>query len=253
MQAFWSTLWHTSTWLFYPLSEPYKVPAFVPVPVAFHQVGPVVAWHFEGPSSLQVVHFHGNSESLNQQVSFLAPWLELGFEAWAFDYRGFGESKGYATVGRSIEDGLQVLKKMEHKDTLLFCQSLGVPLCLMAAAKWLKEDKDANKRLKGFILEGGFISLREAARAVLSHVHCGALSRLLSERHMRLSDLGPLGSIPAIVVHGEEDQMIPLRLGKELYDAYPGPKMWVPSSLPVHLGHVRRDHLSNMIAWLLSN
>ena len=35
-------------------------------------------------------------------------------------------------------------------------------------------------------------------------------------------------SCPVLLIHGERDRIIPIRLGRALYDATPGPKKWLP-------------------------
>jgi pimeloyl-ACP methyl ester carboxylesterase len=52
------------------------------------------------------------------------------------------------------------------------------------------------------------------------------VSAMLSERYDSAA-AAPNITVPALLVHGERDDIVPVELGRRLFDALPGPKRWL--------------------------
>ena len=74
----------------------------------------------------------------------------------------------------------------------------------------------------GLILESGFPHLGAMAKVHYPFVFS---ERLLSGRYDALSRL-KRKKMPVLVVHGDRDGIVPLRLGRRLFEAAPEPKEW---------------------------
>lgn len=165
-----------------------------------------------------VVYFHGNGGNLSNWAAVLAEIVRHGYSVLAVDYRGYGLSSGRPSergVYRDVEATLAYAKR-RHRDAPLvyWGRSLGATMAAYAASI---EAPD------GVILEASFPSARTAVRS--SPILAG-LSLLGSYRFPTAEFMKNVRA-PVLVLHGDHDSIIPFELGREVYDALPGPKHFV--------------------------
>ena len=90
--------------------------------------------------------------------------------------------------------------------------------------------KDSDRAAPLLVLESGFTSCVDIGAAAYPWipVRLGMLDRFESEaRAKRLAAAGEAG-VPLLSLHGEEDEIAPIALGRALFDAMPSPrKRWV--------------------------
>ena len=81
----------------------------------------------------------------------------------------------------------------------------------------------ATKKCDGLILESTFTNMGAMARA---HYPLPFAERLLNHR---LNAVGQISRVrvPILFFHGDNDRIVPIRLGRELYEAAPTPKEFV--------------------------
>ena len=165
-----------------------------------------------------VVYFHGNGGNLSNWAPILAETVRHGYSVLAVDYRGYGLSSGRPSehgVYRDVEATIAHAKRMNRNAPLVYWgRSLGATMAAYAASI---EAPD------GVILEASFPSARAAVRS--SPVLAG-LSLLGSYRFPTAEFMKNVRA-PALVLHGDRDSVIPFELGREVYDALPGPKQFV--------------------------
>lgn len=81
-------------------------------------------------------------------------------------------------------------------------------------------DLASHKPAAGLVLESSFPSIESVAKihygGLPLHWLLGAEFRLID----RLHDL----SLPKLIIHGDQDDIIPLSLGRQVFDAAPSPK-----------------------------
>jgi fermentation-respiration switch protein FrsA (DUF1100 family) len=94
---------------------------------------------------------------------------------------------------------------------LLFGRSLGAAVA---------GDLAVQKPAAGLVLESSFPSIEAVAKS-----HYGGIPlHWLIGAEFRLTDRLPQLSLPKLVIHGEQDDIIPLALGRQVFDAAPPPK-----------------------------
>ncbi len=74
------------------------------------------------------------------------------------------------------------------------------------------------------IVESSFTSARDLARLHYSWLP-GALLGAMTHKFDSISKVAQL-QVPVLYVHGEVDNIVPARLGRQLYEASPEPKEW---------------------------
>jgi fermentation-respiration switch protein FrsA (DUF1100 family) len=145
---------------------------------------------------------------------------KLGISVFIFDYRAYGRSSGKISEKGfylDAEAAARVAKKWaeKHKAKLIiFGRSLGGIAAVHSAAK---------EACDGLILESTFTTMGDVAKA---HYHLPWLDRWLNDRLNAADKIGRV-TAPVLYFHGDRDRIIPIRLGRKLYDATPEPKEFV--------------------------
>jgi fermentation-respiration switch protein FrsA (DUF1100 family) len=161
---------------------------------------------------------HGNAGNVGDRVAPVALLADAGFDVLVFDYRGYGRSTGRPSergtyrdaraaravlLGRSGVDGARVIYLGE---------SLGGAVALALALA-------PDHRPAGLILDSAFTSIRDMARLHYPFVP----PALVPNAYPSLRLIGDL-PVPLLVLHGDKDEIVPLRHGEALFDAAPVPK-----------------------------
>ena len=172
----------------------------------------------ENPDEVTLLWLHGNGGNMGHRVEDLALFHHLlGVNVFIFDYRGYGKSQGKPSEMGVYLDARAALAYLTSRDdvepgrVVYFGRSLGAAVAVELAL---------HHRPTGMVLFSPFTSLADMAQALypFSPVRLLAGKRFDSQSRIR-SYHGPL-----LVIHGEEDEIIPSEQGRALYDAARGPK-----------------------------
>jgi len=171
-------------------------------------------------SRYTILFSHGNGSDLGQMT---AAMLQLGLflqcNVFAYDYTGYGESRGKASAKNVMADAdaacsaLTTHWKVKEENIILCGQSLGTAPTINLAAK---------KKVAGVIIISGFMS-------ILSVVCAHRMKGCFAPGHRCVGCCDILVSIskcqqiasPVLVIHGKEDRMINMRHGQKIYEACP--------------------------------
>ena len=163
----------------------------------------------------QVVYFHGNGGSLSVWAPILAAIARQGYSVLAFDYRGYGVSTGRPSERGLYGDVDAVLERFwsatPQRPVVYWGRSLGT---VMAAYGATVRTPD------GLILESGFPDARSLVRTSppLAFLALFSTYRFPAAEFLRHVDT------PALVMHGDDDHVIPIAQGRMLFDSIVGRK-----------------------------
>lgn len=167
---------------------------------------------------ITLLHFHGNAGCLLSQYQALVPLVEKGFQVFAFDYSGFGMSEGEATREQVLLDGRAAVDYVRSRPDVngtrlvLYGQSLGGHLAAVVGP-------EKSTSLDALVIEGAFSSHDDIAAEKM-----GFIGRLLvREQYSGKAAIGQWTK-RLLVIHSTEDEVIPFRLGRELFDHAHEPK-----------------------------
>lgn len=178
-------------------------------------------WMPSAGARARILYFHGNGGNLSVWAPILAGIARQGYAVLAFDYRGYGVSTGQPTE-RGLHRDVEAVAEYFWREaegatpTVYWGRSVGVAMAAHAAAL---------RRPDGVILESGFPDVRSLARTspVLAIFAIFSTYRFSSVPALRT--LEP--AVPALVMHGDDDGVIPFSQGQALFEALPEPKRFV--------------------------
>lgn len=168
-----------------------------------------------------LLYLHGARWNVAGSAPRIRRMHALGFDVLAVDYRGFGRSSpGLPSEASAYEDARVAWDWLarQHPDRprYLFGHSLGGAVAIDLATRI--EDE------AGIIVEGTFTSIPDVAGTM----KWGWLpiGPLITQRFESIRKVGRVGA-PLMVVHGGRDNLIPIDLGRRLYEAAGGRKHFV--------------------------
>lgn len=175
-------------------------------------------WLFQrDPQGPYLLWCHGNAGNISHRLENIALLLAKGLNVFIFDYRGFGKSEGTLSEQGFYKDTQAawhcLLKEAPTSPArvVLFGRSLG---CAMAVDLAQKEPA------AGLILESGFPHLGAMAKWHYPFVFS---ENLLSGRYNALAKIALL-KMPVLLIHGTQDGIVPISMGRRLFQAAPQPK-----------------------------
>ncbi len=200
------------------------------------------AWHWPGRLGTTLLVLHGNAGHRGHRLDWIEDLRGLGWGIFILDYRGYGGSAGTPTeegLYRDAEAAANWLK--EHAQKLVYLgESLGCGVAVELANR---------QPAAGMILQSGFSSAVDVARTAYPYLPVRMLMKDQYESTAKMSRI----SCPMLVIHGERDSLIPVRLGRALYEAAREPKEWwaVPGADHNDVPHVGgREYLRKIDEFL---
>ncbi|MCP9262801.1 Monoacylglycerol lipase ABHD12 [Dirofilaria immitis] len=168
-----------------------------------------------------ILYLHGNSfdRSQSTRCGLYNLLTSLGFHVLAFDYRGYGDSSGSPSEAGLIEDAkvMFVYAKQHSLSTnvIIWGHSMGTAIATALALEFT-----------GLILESPFNNLRDVVtyhpyaipfrwlpwfeKMILESLSRSGLEMNTDERITRVD-------CPILILHAEDDHIIPLRLARKLH------------------------------------
>ena len=179
-------------------------------------------WIVPTPAArLTLVWFHGNAGNISHRVENLGLLRRaLPINIFIFDYRGYGLSDGRLAdlseeATYSDADGalayLRSRTDLRGTRLVYFGRSLGAAVAVEMARR---------QRPAGLILETPFTSIREMARVALPFLPIGGLVRTRYDSLAKIPEI----EAPLLVLHGDQDDVVPFAQGRRLYEAARDPK-----------------------------
>ena len=178
-------------------------------------------WYVEAAADRPVMLWcHGNAGNIINRLDNLRLLYQMGVSVFLFDYRGYGKSqtirpteKGLYSDAYAAYDYLARIRKIRPERMVLFGRSLGASVAGELAAQ---------RPASALILESSFPSIEAVAK-----VHYGGFpAHWFLGAEFRLVDRLPHLSLPTLIIHGEKDDIIPVELGRHVYDVAKPPKEW---------------------------
>jgi fermentation-respiration switch protein FrsA (DUF1100 family) len=177
-------------------------------------------WWVPAPNSrATLLFFHGNAGNISHRLDSIKIFHNLELSVFIIDYRGYGQSDGRASIKGTGLDALAAWqwltegKKIPAEEIVVFGRSLGGAI----AVELTRSTKPG-----ALILESTFSSLADMAPFFLLPV-----ARLVTWGAWNSVKTAGSITIPTLCIHSSEDDIVPYRQGRRLYDALASEKTFV--------------------------
>jgi fermentation-respiration switch protein FrsA (DUF1100 family) len=177
-------------------------------------------WFLSKESEKVILYCHGNFGNISSETELLKEFNLLGYNVFIFDYKGFGISDGIPSEGGLYSDALGAYDYLEergfdNKNIILFGRSLGGAVALFLASEI--------EGFGGIIIDSSFLSIRDLSYDILGFNFPKALISNRLESIKRIKDI----KAPKLIIHSEDDNLIPFYHGQKLFDEAREPKRFL--------------------------
>lgn len=210
--------------LFYPRNDENIITANLNIEQIMIPVGNgfVVSsiWTAMEEASATVLFFHGNGELASEYIDIAGLFRRMNIRFICADYRGYGRSSGIPAISLMIEDTHDIFKyvssRLNKKEELLVImgRSLGCVSALEIAAVY-------GDQIDGLIIESGFAETLTLLRTL--GVDPDYL-KIKEEDGFANQDKIKNFSKPLLIIHAEDDFLIPVNQAEKLFAAAKTPQ-----------------------------
>lgn len=172
-------------------------------------------WFIPGQGKSVMLFFHGNGGNISHRIEKIRLLCHPQISSFIIDYHGYGRSQGIPSEESCYLDALASWnyliqeRRIDSKQIVLFGESLGGAVTIDLASK---------KEVGAVILESTFTNIG----AVMGRFVPG-LESLLKGKFDSLSKIPHLKA-PLLILHGDEDELVPYELGRSLFEKANEPK-----------------------------
>jgi uncharacterized protein len=188
----------------------------------------------QGPARGTVLFLHGNAENISTHILSVY-WLPgRGYNVFMLDYRGYGRSHGQADVTGALADIEAALRTVIARPDIdpdrivVLGQSLGGALAISAVAQ-----SQLRSHIKAVIADSAFSSYTTITREKMADFWITWPLQWLpwltiDDTFSPLDAVANISPIPLLIIHSEQDKIIPVHHATRLYNAAHEPKeLWI--------------------------
>lgn len=165
---------------------------------------------YHGTRTEVILYFHGNAGDLSGWHFAAEDFVVHGYNVLIIDYRGYGKSSGTISENGFYLDAeaaynyLLNIKGFVSQDIIIYGRSIGSGVAVDLASK---------HRTKGLVLESPYSSLTKLANEKLPFFYPSLYLRYSFNNNQKIK----LVKSPVILIHGEQDSLIPSSHSKNLF------------------------------------
>ena len=200
-------------YIFYPRRDPAPPDDILLYPVTVEKGVSVVCRFYPAPKGVAtILYFHGNGETAGDYNLIASLYTGLGISLFVADYRGYGLSSGTPSFSTIIHDASPIFTRLkEILSDRGAAQAIFVMGRSLGSAPAIEIAGQAQDAVQGLIVESGFSDAFRLLGFIGLSVdiphHGEGFPNGAKMRAIR---------IPTLLIHGEEDHLIPLSEAEEL-------------------------------------
>ena len=179
-------------------------------------------WYVPHPDAqATLLFFHGNAGNLSHRLESISIFHDIGLSVFIIDYRGYGRSGGRPSEHGTYRDAMAAWnylvdeRRLRPHEIIVFGRSLGGAVAAALAA---------NVAPAAVILESTFTSIKDLGKHYYPYLPVSWISRIQYPVDEYITSF----KCPVLVIHSDQDDVVPARLGRRLFAQAPEPKMYLP-------------------------
>ena len=212
--------------IYFPSKDYWAVPsdaglAFEEVTLSTEDGLSLAAWYVPHRDARGTVLFcHGNAGNMADRIGSLKSFHDLGYNVLIFDYRGYGRSEGRPSENgtyRDAEAAWRYLVETRNEPSghvVLFGRSLGGAVAIDLATRHTPG---------ALVVESTFTSLVDIGKV---HYPLLPVRLLCTYRYASIRKV-PGVACPKLFIHGTDDELVPCRNARLLFEAAAEPKHFI--------------------------
>lgn len=161
-----------------------------------------------------IVLFHGNAGNIALRAGKTRDFLNRGYGYLLAEYRGYGGNPGKPAEEGLYADGRAWLESVKSYPVVIWGESLGTGVATRMATEY---------KAQAVILEAPFTRAADVGQKAYPYL---PVSLLIRDRFDSISRIRDIHS-PLLIVHGEFDDVVPIQLGRRLFETATEPKEFV--------------------------
>lgn len=176
------------------------------------------SWYAKAaPNKPTLLFFHGNGGNVANREEKFRQLMAEGYGVFMLGYRGFGGSEGKPSEEAFVKDAflaydyLRETIGLNETQIVIYGESIGTSVATQLAAR---------VEAKALVLEAPMSSVTAVAQSRYPYLRVRPFLRDRFESDRHIASI----SMPLLIVHGKEDQVIPLEFGKALFESAIEPK-----------------------------
>lgn len=203
----------------------------------------VLAWYGRAQAGQPtLLYFHGNAGSLEFRSERIRRYMSRGIGVYMMTYRGYGGSSGAPSERANVADAklaydALAAEGVPPRDVIVYGESLGTGVAIQVAAE---------KTVGGVILDAPYTSLVDVAALHYAYLPVRAL---MTDRYDSVAHISRV-TAPLLILHGERDDVVPVDLGRRLFELANEPKTLRTFPQAGHSDHWEFGSNEAVYAWL---
>lgn len=217
--------------IFVPTKGLQTTPKEIGIKFETHIIGKdkVYSWFIPAKNKevMTVLICHGNAGNISNRLSTIDFYhRQIGLNVMIFDYSGYGKSPGKVSEENTYKNTQDVFDymvntlKISPDKIVVDGRSLGGAIAIDLATK---------RQFKGLIIQSTFTSIYEMAKSMFPILPAKWVQHIYYDSISKVEKI----QCPILHFHSPDDQIIPYKMGTELFKKLPSPKQFVE----IHGGH----------------
>lgn len=203
----------------------------------------IVSWYAPAaPGKPTLLYFHGNAGNLANRSERMRRFLAQGYGVLMLSYRGYSGSEGQPSEAANVADAALAYQALRDDgvapdDIIVYGESIGSGVAVQLAA---------THQVGGVVLDAPYTSIVDVAE--LSYPWL-PVRPFIFDRYETLQHL-PSVTAPLLVLHGEDDRVIPVAMGRAVHAAANAPKDIITFPRAGHSDHHLHGSHEAMFRWI---
>lgn len=164
-----------------------------------------------------VIFYHGNAYNLAHRNLKFKELIDMGYGFVAPSWRGYGKSEGSPTEEGLYKDARAAVKFLNElgyktEESIVIGESLGSGLAVKMATE---------HKFKGVFLITPYTRIADRAQEMYWYL---PVKHLIKDNYNNIDNINNINDAPLLIVHGTEDEVIPMSHAEEIIDKASGTK-----------------------------